>query len=697
MENFDQQAFGFWPSQIPAAMVAKASKRIREVACLENAHNQQAVVWVEARPELEGRCVIMITGYDGQPRELLNLPGFSVRSLINSYGGGALLFREDAIYFVNHNPLVAFNDQRIYRLQLDKNLAIISAPQPITTETDCCYGDLHYDARRKRIICVREKALADGSSRQDIVCIELPNSDEPGDQTILVTGFDFFSSPTLSPCRNYLSYIGRNQPNMPWDNSELRLLKLDDNGEDWKDIRISSASDDALCEGESVQQARWHRDGYLYFISDRSNFWHLYRYDLIADSSAVIIADILESQHPLHEAEFASPAWELGQSSYDFVDDNTLVALCNKAGRWQIQSFDLSKENVSASELQLYLPEAIKKQPQQMPEQEHQWQTSPADFFAHLHASSTSLICIAASATSAAKLVRFELATEFVQVISQTDEALPLSANTISQPEMIRFPVSGAETSNVMDYAHAFFYAPVNDCLRGSANGAPPLIIKTHGGPTSATSTQLDWSIQFFTSRGFAVVDINYRGSTGYGRDYRHALYGQWGVADLQDCGACIDYLAAENKIDAQRVFARGQSAGGYLTLMLASFTDRLCAGASTAGISDLSLLYQQTHKFEKEYLFNLLACRPDNDERGIYRRRSPLHAPELKTPLLFIQGSEDKVVPAQQTNKMLARLKDEGVRAQCLLFEDEQHGLRQSNNIEKALNAELAFFRSFL
>ena len=689
--RIDQQSSGFWPSQVSAALVSRSNKRIRQIACIENAQKQQALLWVEARPELAGRCVLMIQDYQGQSRELLNHPEFSVRSLINSYGGGALLFREDVIYFVNYNPLAAYNDQRIYRLELDDDLSAASSPTAITAEENSCYGDLSYDEVNKRILCIREYYLDDEHRPQDIIAIGNLTSHGAGELTVLVSGFDFFSSPALSPAGDYLSYIAWDHPNMPWDNSELHLLKLDSH----EDLKLSLCTDVALSQGESVQQARWHSDGNLYYISDRSNYWQLYRYDLITQRSTAIISDILNVNHPLHDAEFASPGWELGQFSYDFVDEHTLVVLSNKSGCWTIQSVNL--ETNTATAVGLELPILISQASEKTLDFQCEQQLAPFDFFSHLHASSTSLICIAASVTSAAQLIRVELATHLVEVISQTDAPLEIALADISQPIHIRFSVPSNDIAKENTYAHAFFYAPRNSLINVPDKTLPPLIIKTHGGPTSSTSTQLDWSIQFFTNRGFAVVDINYQGSTGYGRNYRHALYGRWGVADLQDCTACIDYLIAENKVDAQRVFARGQSAGGYLTLMLASFTNRLCAGASTAGISDLTLLYQQTHKFEKEYLFNLLACRPDTDSEGIYKQRSPLYAPKLKTPLLFIQGSEDKVVPVQQTQNMLARLEHEGIRAEYLLFSGEQHGLRKSENIEKALIAELNFFRSFL
>ena len=672
------QMHGFWSSPVSAAMVAEQGKRIRELSCVEHADAGFSLAWVEARPELQGRCIIMRRNAAGEVQELLNEEGLSARSLVNSYGGGALLLTPDAVFFVNHEPSTSNQDQRIFRLPIDHRQNVCGPAEPITKIDACSYGNLSFDPRYQRVVCVREQYLAEGESEQAVVAIHLSESRQ-GQVDILAEGYDFFSAPELDPDSCQLACVAWNQPNMPWDNTELLLVTLNEQGHADSRRVINESFKEPANRGESIQQPRWDRRGRLHFVSDRDNWWKIYRYDPLNNE---IYRCFPEDSVALERAEFGLPPWELGVSTFGFSATNTLFGLCVIDGRWQLASL----EDVPSADL--------KNGKSDMQLQRLRLNNTEADVLSHLHVGDSELALIAAGVGESAR-VALVRETQLIEVADTPGSQLSDTKIDVSEPLSIRFPTgdSGQES-------FAFFYPPTAaplDHVGISANGLPPLIIKTHGGPTSASYPQLDWSIQFFTSRGFAVADVNYRGSTGYGRDYRHALYGEWGVYDLADCVACIDYLSAQGQINPERVFARGQSAGGYLTLMLACYTDRLRAGASTAGISDLSLLYTHTHRFEKEYMHKLLNCTPADDERDVYRQRSPLYAKAPSTPLLFVQGSADKVVPPDQTDAILCRLKDEGVDAELLLFEGEQHGLRRSENIEQALLAELTFFQRYL
>lgn len=664
---------GFWPSPISAGWVASQASRIREISCLENAAAQVAVAWVEQRSDLQGRCIIKLQDFAGQQHAVLDAEHYSARSLLNSYGGGAIVLGPQALFFVNHDPHDRQQDQRIFMIPLAADLQPQGPPVALTEPAACCYGGLSYDAAHRRVIAVREMHWPDGRCKQSVVAISAGET-APGREDVLAEGYDFFADPVIDSSGSELACVAWNQPNMPWDNTELLLVKLNERGEARKGMRLNSPCKGPVSRGESIQQPRWDREDRLYCISDRDNWWRPYRYDRDADCLRPCVA---EYPPHLQDWEFAGPGWELGAHSYGFSLDNRLFALAVRQGSWILLRID--EDGGQLTELELVLPDGRR-----------------AEHLARLQLSGMSGLLVAASATLAPQLLQLDVASSdgqcaSIRTVASVADTAPFNIE-LSEPRSIRFPVDGAE-------AFALFYPPVRPSTGddGDDKARPPLLIKTHGGPTSACTRQLDWSIQFFTSRGFAVVDIDYRGSTGYGRVYRHALYGEWGQADLADCLACIDFLAARGEIDSERVFARGQSAGGYLTLMLACFSDRLRAGASTAGISDLGLLYQHTHRFEQEYLRSLLYCTPADDEGGIYQVRSPVNAPSPGTPLLFVQGSDDRVVPKEQTFKILQRLQDEGIDAELLLFPGEQHGLRQQDNIARALEAELEFFQRYL
>jgi dipeptidyl aminopeptidase/acylaminoacyl peptidase len=641
-----EQRYGLWPSPITEQWVAAANVRYRQVAVDGN-----AVYWIEQRPEQGGAYQLCLLAPGGMVEPLAD--HYSLRSTVYGYGGGALAVAEGLLCFVHRD---SHGRQYLYRR------APGEAPQLIANGADSSYGDLHIDLRRRRVLLVEERRLAGADADLSLRSYAL---DTGKTATVLAAGADFYSSPALSPDGRQLAYLTWQRPNMPWDNNELWCVDLDDAGAALATSRrrIAGNTHGALLVGESIVQPQWSPDGrYLYFVSDRSNWWSLYRYDCASGTQTRVAA--------LSQAEFATPQWELGMQCFTVLPNAAIAATFYRHGEAALALINFADEEVT--EHKLFVPE-------------HGAVTA----ISHLHTvvcghgqqQRLRLVFIGGGPQFASTLLEYDPASKRLAVLGAP--VASLATLPISTPEAISFPV------DVNTRAHGFYYPPHHPDYRGPTEEKPPLLIKSHGGPTSAANSILDWSTQYFTSRGFAVLDINYRGSSGYGRHYRHALYGQWGIADRADCLAAIDYLAAQYGIDNTRVIARGCSAGGYLTLVLATFTRCLRAGASYAGISNLQSLYHSTHKFEKYYLQRLL-----DPQLDCAKARSPLFALErLATPLFLVQGMEDTVVPLKQTQRIAEAMTARGIAAEVLYFDDEQHGLRRGENIARALQQEWAFY----
>jgi dipeptidyl aminopeptidase/acylaminoacyl peptidase len=589
-----------------------------------------AVYWTEGRPSEGGRYVVVKwTAADGRI-DVVPAP-FNVRTRVHEYGGGSYAVHNGTLYFAN------FADQRLYR-QL-----IGGVPEPVTPDLGAGvlrFADGVVDGRNGRLLCIREDHRhAPAEAQNSLVSLRLDGNDEG---TVLASGNDFYSSPALSPDGQQLAWLTWNHPNMPWDGTELWLADIS------HDHSLSNARCIAGGKEESIFQPRWSPDGTLYFVSDRSNWWNLYRWDGAQDAPVYPLA-----------AEFGEPQWSFGQSTYDFADANTLICSYKQNGSDTIARLDLATNELTPFDLP-YTGSSI-------------------------HVANGKLVYLGGSTTAAAAIVHLDLATHRQTLLGQASN-LTIDPDYISIAQPIEFPTDDNLT------AHAYFYPPQNKQYAGSANEEPPLLVLSHGGPTSAVGAGLKLGIQYWTSRGLGVVDVNYGGSTGYGRDYRQRLNGTWGVVDVVDCANAARYLVAQGLADGKRLAIRGGSAGGYTTLCALTFHDLFSAGASHFGISDMEAMALETHKFESRYLDSLIGAYPA--EREKYRQRSPIHyVHQLNCPLILFQGLEDKVVPPNQAEMMFDALKMKEIPVAYLPFEGEQHGFRRAENIKRSLEAELYFY----
>lgn len=586
--------------------------------------------WTEMRPAEGGRNVIVRRTSDGQIADMAPAP-FNVRSRVHEYGGGAYTVANGEIYFSN------FEDQRIYRQSGD------ATPQPITSPGEMRYADFIVDSRRQNLICVREDHSLPGREPiNTLVSVGLKDGQEI---KTLASGADFYSSPRLSPDGSRMAWISWNHPNMPWDGTELRTARFEADGTLTESRRITGGSD------VSILQPEWSPDGALHFVSDQGGWWNLYRWrEGRAD--------------PLYEtdAEFAMPQWQFGLSAYGFESANSLLCICNRQGNWELGRVNTEVRRLEPIEIPYTDMSRI-----------------------GLQVAAGRVAFGAGSPTVTPSIVELDLGTREIEVLRRSS-ALDVDTRYLSVPEAIEFPTGNGLT------AHAFFYPPQNGDYAAPPEERPPVLVQSHGGPTGATSSVLDLTVQYWTSRGFAVLDVNYGGSAGYGRAYRERLDGKWGIVDVDDCVCGVQYLIDRGAVDGNRVTINGGSAGGYTTLCALTFRDIFKAGASYYGVSDLEALTTDTHKFESRYLDRLVGPYPER--RDLYRERSPIHFTDrLSCPVILFQGLEDKIVPPNQAEMMVAALREKGLPVAYLAFEGEQHGFRRAENIKRCLDAELYFY----
>lgn len=610
---------GHWPSPITPELLTALGVRISEPQTVGD-----CIYWLESRPQEQGRTAL-VRESAGVRTDLLPAP-HSIRTRAHEYGGSPYLATATAIFYVLDS------DQRIYRYNFaDKET------HAVTPAGAYRYADFCYDHRRGCLIVVREDCIQDAHQPESaIITLDL-NKDEIH---ILAQGADFYSNPRLSPDGTHLSFLRWNHPNMPWDGTECVLAQLNHQGDVASSAVIAGGAD------ESVFQPQWSPTGELFFVSDRSNWWNIYRWNG-AEAEAICVLG----------AEFATPQWVFGMSCYGFLSSNEILCCFSQQGFWQL--------GVIHSETNLLT----------------KIETNFRDI-ANIYCSAGVGYFVAASATKSAQL--WQYADGKLTALSDNVQAVPEDFIAPAQP--IEFPTQDGEN------AHGFFYAPKNPDINQSTEQLPPLLVMCHGGPTGATESSLNLKIQFWTSRGFAVLDVNYRGSTGYGRQYRDRLKNNWGVTDVIDVCSGVDYLAAKYLIDKNKVAIRGSSAGGYTALAALTFSDTFKAGASLYGIGDLEALARDTHKFEAHYLDSLVGQYPA--QKAIYQQRSPIHhVDQLNCPVIFLQGLQDKVVPPTQAEAMVAALQKKGIMTKYITFEEEGHGFRQAQNIQRALNEELAFY----
>ena len=588
------------------------------------------VYWNELRASDKGRNVIVQRKPDGTLTDITP-PGFSARTRVHEYGGGCYLVQNGTVYFSN------YEDQRFYRQDPAK------APRPLTPPVDMRYADSVFDQKRNRIISIREDhTLKTPQAVNTIVSLDLEKESEG---RILVSGNDFYSTPRLSPDGSKLAWLTWNHPNMPWDGTVLWIADVKPDGSLGQVEKIVGELD------ESIYQPEWSPDGELYFSSDRTGWWNLYHWH----------NGEVEALYPM-EAEFGLPQWGFGSHTFVFESQDRIVCAYTKNGLWNLASLNLRKKKLEPIETSINQIDR-----------------------GNLAVKNGQVFLIGGSATEPSSVVRIDLSSRETEILHRSRE-ITVGKEYISIPNAIEFPTENGRT------AFAFFYPPKNPEYEAPQGEKPPLLVVSHGGPTSASPSILRYEIQYWTSRGIGVVDVNYGGSTGYGREYRKRLNDQWGIVDVQDCVNATRYLASRGQADRERLGIRGGSAGGYTTLCALAFTDTFKVGASYFGVSDLELLAKDTHKFESRYLDRLVGPYPER--RDIYRARSPIdHVDGISAALILFQGLEDKVVPPDQSEKIFEAVKSKGLPVAYIAYEWEQHGFRRAENIKRSYEAELYFY----
>ena len=639
-------AYGSWVSPISARQVASAAPAI-DAPCLDNGSidndsDGDNLYWLEARPEESGRNAIVKLNSDGKKTDVLPAP-FSARSRVHEYGGTPYIVVAGILFFCEQS------DQRIYRLDTQIKEATPEAISP--AHQNLRFADFCYDSQHQRLICVAEQSgEADGATqcepRNFIAALSI---NAPHELIELHSGADFYAYPHLSPRSSQLSWISWQHPQMPWQGSELWLADLTSEGLLGSPEKIAGGCD------ESIFQPQWSPDGELYFVSDRSEWWNIYRCTSIGEGE-----NSIEAICP-QQAEFATPLWTLGMSTYGFCENNSLAACYTNNGCWYLGFIAEQTQQLDTVDL-------------------------PFTQISALISKGNRTWFIGASPSQSGCLVELDTRTGQYKIIHQF-AALPIDEGNYSQPQAITFTTTNSEQ------AHGFYYPPCNTAYsQATPDEKPPLLVMCHGGPTGATSTGFNLKIQFWTNRGFAVLDVNYRGSTGYGRPYRQALDGAWGIKDVDDVVAGAQHLIKQGLADPERIMIRGGSAGGYTVLAALAFHDLFKAGASYYGIGDLETLARDTHKFESRYLDTLVGPYPA--AKALYQQRSPInHIEQLNCPVIFFQGLDDKVVPPQQAEAMVASLDKKGLKVKYVPFKGEGHGFRQAENTERALLEELQFY----
>lgn len=627
--------YGEWPSPISAEDVVAAAASPGDVRPVGD-----AVFWNESRPAEGGRIQIVRWRADGPTVDLLP-DGWSARTRVHEYGGGAWLATAEWLYFSS------WDDQRAYRLALGPDGAD-GDPEPIAPEPDerhaFRYADFDPTADGRYLVCVRERH--DGAEvHNEIVSLPADGSAPP---TVLVSGPDFVAAPRVSPDGASVAWLSWDHPDMPWDSTRLHVARLADDASVVSDERVVAGG-----PGESVIQPRWRADGVLHFLSDRTDWWNVHALDGDGITTVTNVA-----------MDVGTPAWVFAMSRYAFLSDGRVVFAATDGGLDR-----LYLANSTGAPTPLDLP-----------------YTEIASVVAH----DRSVLFVGAGFESEAVVVALPVGDDGPGTARVIRPSRPLSVGPewFSPGRPVSFP-SGADGART---AHALYYPPTNPDVDAPDDQAPPLLVLIHGGPTAMARARLDLAKQFWTTRGFAVVDVNYGGSTGFGRPYRDLLDGQWGIVDVEDCVAAATHLADQGLADPGRLCIRGGSAGGFTVLAAMVETNAFAAGASSYGVADLTALAEETHKFESRYLDGLVGPYPE--AKDVYDARSPIrHVERLDRPLIVFQGLEDEIVPPNQSEMIVDALRAKGVPVAYLAFEGEQHGFRRSETVIEVLGSELAFY----
>jgi dipeptidyl aminopeptidase/acylaminoacyl peptidase len=621
--------YGTWPSTISAARVAAGATPMSGLQA--GGADGNDIFWLAGRAAEAGRNTLL--RHHGAHTDELTPAPFNVRTRVHEYGGGAYLVDGTTAYFSH------FADNRLYRLDINDEQA---APVALSQGGKHRFADFVADRANSRLIGVRE-LHGDDDHAQPANTISAVTSD--GVETVLVQGADFYSSPRLSPDGRTLAWLSWDHPRMPWQGTTLWRADVDADGMLGTPVAVAGGAEESICQPE------WSPDGVLHFVSDRSGWWNLYRQRAGQDIDALC---------PM-EAEFASPHWTFGNSMYGFRSAGEIICTYIDKG---------------VSRLARLLPASGKLEAI----------ANPYEEIRELRVAPGYVAMLAGSPTIALELARIDFTEEGVEILAQSIEELPDEAN-LSVPVNMSYPSANGRTS------HAFFYPPRNRDVAGPEGDKPPVIVISHGGPTGMTVNTLKLATQFWTSRGFGVLDVNYGGSTGFGRAYRDLLKGQWGIVDVEDCVAGARALVERGLADGDRLIIRGGSAGGLTTLCALTFHDVFKLGASYYGVSDLKGLDQDSHKFESHYNAYLIAPQPQAE--ALYQARSPIHhTHRLQRPMIFFQGLDDKVVPPQQSETMVDALRARGVPVAYVPLDGEGHGFRKGENIVRTLEAELYFYQ---
>lgn len=591
-----------------------------------------SLYWLESRPTEGGRYALVRRGPDGTVEDVTPAD-FNVRTRVHEYGGASYSVTNGAVFFSN------YGDQQLYRQDRgDDPIAITLEPPETASER---FADAQLTPDGRTIISIRERHLGEHDVVNELVSIPSTGGGQP---VTIAAGHDFYAYPRISPDGKRLAWIVWDHPRMPWDGTELWLADLAEDGS------VSNERHVAGGPQESIFQPEWSADGALHFVSDRTGWWNLYRLD---GGEAVALAPM--------DAEFGGPQWGLDAATYTFISGGRIASVVTERGMDRLCIVTPGQGVTATLDL-------------------------PLNSIGHIAGDGGNFVALLAAGPELPGSVLLVNVDSGDYEIARRSNDTQIDAGYLSAAQPIEFPTTGGKT------AHAFYYAPRNRDARVPEGELPPLVVFSHGGPTGATSPGLNLSIQFWTSRGIAVVDVNYGGSTGYGREYRERLRGNWGIVDIDDCVNAARYLVEQGLADPRRMAIRGGSAGGYTTLAALCFTDTFSAGASYYGVADLEALARDTHKFESRYLDSMIGPWPQEEER--YRERSPVHHTEkLSCPMIVFQGLEDKVVPPSQAEMMVEALKKKGLPHAYLPFEGEQHGFRRAENIKRSLDAELYFY----
>jgi dipeptidyl aminopeptidase/acylaminoacyl peptidase len=635
--------YGSWESPIKSAELSSGTLRVGQTQ-----YDNDDLYWIEGRPTEGGKQILVRREKNGTITDV-SPRGFNVRTLVNEYGGAPYLVRNGKVFCSN------YSDQVVYQINPDANATVDERRIPLTPEGEYYFADFEYDSNRHRLLFVCEDHS--DPTRQPVTTINVVATAKSGEKStrqkmeILVSGNDFYSNPRFSPDGKLLAWISWDHPNMPWDGTALWMAEVGENGALMKHRKIAGADD------ESVMQPVWSPNGDLLFISDRLGWWNIYA-----------LPNPTKNLNPValfeKNSDFATPQWVFGLSNYCFTGERTLAATFFENGKWQLALIQL--DALSKTKNTTLIPSDLTE-------------------MGYLTTNGSKIAMVAGSPTQQSAVVDLKLDDLSFEVVKASNPA-PIAQRYTSIPKAIEFP----SERNLI--ANAYFYPPYNEDYVAPEGELPPLLLTVHGGPTSASSNSLDLAIQYWTSRGFAVMDVNYAGSSNYGRQYRQRLTLNWGLVDLEDCQNAAKFAARQGWVDPKRMAITGGSAGGYTALCALTFSDVFAAGSSHYGVSNLETLLHDTHKFESRYLDRIVGPYPAYKQ--IYQNRSPINNVEkLSRPIIFFQGLDDKVVPPAQTETMVAAMRSRKIPFSYLSYEGEGHGFRKAENIRRTIDAEFLFY----